>query len=379
MYTNVYTGLNGCDSIVTLDLTINNSDSSSFTASACDTSYTWNGVTYNMSGSYSQNLTNLSGCDSVVTLNLTIGYTESSTVTITACDSFDWDGVTYDLQECIQMLYTDVNGCDSTVTLDLTINNSSSSTVTITACDSFDWDGVTYDSTGMYTNVYTGANGCDSTVTLDLTINNSSSSTVTITACDSFDWDGLTYDSTGTYTNVYTDVNGCDSIVTLDLTINESPTVVINLNSGGDDLIATVTGGSAPYTYSWSDGGSTQSNLGMPLETGLYWVIVTDSLGCTSDTATYDYVSTNISEIFANEFNVYPNPSKGLLNIEFDNLVNKASSFSIVNILGDEIYTEKLENKFYSNQINLQKQPNGIYFIILKSSDNNISKKIIIQ
>jgi NADH:ubiquinone oxidoreductase subunit B-like Fe-S oxidoreductase len=222
MYTNVYTGLNGCDSIVTLDLTINNSDSSSFTASACDTSYTWNGVTYNMSGSYSQNLTNLSGCDSVVTLNLTIGYTESSTVTITDCAPFVWDGVAYDSTGMYTNVYTNISGCDSTVTLDLTITGvSSSSTVTITACDSFDWDGMTYDSTGMYTNVYTGLNGCDSTVTLDLTINNSSSSTVTITACDSFDWDGVTYDSTGMYTNVYTDVNGCDSTVTLDLTIND--------------------------------------------------------------------------------------------------------------------------------------------------------------
>ena len=38
----------------------------------------------------------LNGCDSTVTLDLTINNSSSSTVTVTACDSFDWDGMTYD-------------------------------------------------------------------------------------------------------------------------------------------------------------------------------------------------------------------------------------------------------------------------------------------
>ena len=41
----------GCDSIATLNLTINNISSSSFDATACD-SYDWNGVTYTESGTY---------------------------------------------------------------------------------------------------------------------------------------------------------------------------------------------------------------------------------------------------------------------------------------------------------------------------------------
>ena len=377
-YTNVYTGTNGCDSTVTLDLTINSSDSTSFTASACDTSYFWNGVTYNMSGSYSQTLTNISGCDSVVTLNLTIGYTESSTVTITACDSFDWDGVSYDSTGMYTNTYTNISGCDSTVTLDLTITGFSSSTVTITACDSFDWDGMTYDSTGMYTNIYTGLNGCDSTVTLDLTINNSSSSTVTITACDSFDWDGVTYDSTGTYTNVYTDVNGCDSTVTLDLTINDGPndaTVIQN----GDSLTVTVSTGTAPYTYEWNTGETTQSIL--PDSSGTYYCIVTDANGCEDWSNQYVYTSTSISELNSNKMSVYPNPTKGILNIEFNNFDKRYTSLSIVNILGDEIYTEELDNTFikYSNQLDLSEYSNGIYFVKFSSIEEVLTKKLILQ
>ncbi|MCH7535579.1 MAG: SBBP repeat-containing protein, partial [Bacteroidetes bacterium] len=63
----------GCDSVVNLDLTINKSSSSLHEISSC-TDYTWiDGNTYT-SSEYSANhtLTNAVGCDSVVTLNLTI-------------------------------------------------------------------------------------------------------------------------------------------------------------------------------------------------------------------------------------------------------------------------------------------------------------------
>jgi hypothetical protein len=141
------------------------------TIETCD-SFDWDEVTYDSTGLYTNVYSNVNGCDSTVTLDLTINNTTTSTVTIGACDSFDWDGMTYDSTGLYTNVYSNVNGCDSTVTLDLTINNTTTSTITIGACDSFDWDGMTYDSTGLYTNVYSNVNGCDSTVTLDLTINN---------------------------------------------------------------------------------------------------------------------------------------------------------------------------------------------------------------
>ena len=72
-------------------------------------------------GTYTNVYTDVNGCDSTVTLDLTINYSSSSTVVVTACDSFDWDGVTYDSTGTYTNVYTDVNGCDSIVTLDLTI------------------------------------------------------------------------------------------------------------------------------------------------------------------------------------------------------------------------------------------------------------------
>ena len=50
---------------------VNSPSSSEFTINS-ETPYTWNGITYNHSGDFTQSFTNAAGCDSVVTLHLTV-------------------------------------------------------------------------------------------------------------------------------------------------------------------------------------------------------------------------------------------------------------------------------------------------------------------
>jgi hypothetical protein len=72
-------------------------------------------------------LTNSIGCDSIITLNLTVNNSNTGTDSQIACDSLTWiDGITY-LSSNNSATYnlTNSNGCDSIVTLNLTINNSS--------------------------------------------------------------------------------------------------------------------------------------------------------------------------------------------------------------------------------------------------------------
>lgn len=95
--------------------------------SACD-SYTWiDGNTYTASNNTAQfTLTNVAGCDSVVTLDLTINSSTSGTDVVSACDSYTWiDGNTYTASNnTAQFTLTNAAGCDSVVTLDLTISAS---------------------------------------------------------------------------------------------------------------------------------------------------------------------------------------------------------------------------------------------------------------
>ena len=64
----------GCLGTDTVFVSVNDASSNTITASAID-SYTLNGQTYTASGTYSQVLTNAAGCDSLLTLNLTLDFT----------------------------------------------------------------------------------------------------------------------------------------------------------------------------------------------------------------------------------------------------------------------------------------------------------------
>lgn len=75
----------GCDSTINLALTINNPASTSLTQTACS-SYNFGGQTLTASGTYVDSLTTVAGCDSIVTLNLTI------VTSLTYYRDFDGDG-----------------------------------------------------------------------------------------------------------------------------------------------------------------------------------------------------------------------------------------------------------------------------------------------
>jgi hypothetical protein len=128
--TQTLTAANGCDSIVTLDLTINNSVSGIDQITACN-SYTWiDGSTYTASTNSSpqMTLTAANGCDSIVTLNLTLtGNVTFNEYVSVNCSSYTWrDGITYTANTSTPTFTTsNSQGCDTTYTLNLVLHNSS--------------------------------------------------------------------------------------------------------------------------------------------------------------------------------------------------------------------------------------------------------------
>ncbi len=87
------------------------------------------------------------------------------------------------------------------------------------------------------------------------------------------------------YTVTITDINGCTAQETITVIVHPTPHVSISKNNatcGFDNgsVVASATGGTAPFTYSWSDGlgnGASKNDLGA----GTYTVTVTDVNGCT--------------------------------------------------------------------------------------------------
>ena len=174
------------------------SNGSTVTHSSCG-SYTWiDGNTYTASNNTATHtLINAAGCDSVITLDLTVLTSSTGTDTQSACGTYTWiDGNTYVASNnTATHTLTNAAGCDSVITLDLTVLTSSTGTDTQSACGTYTWiDGNTYvASNNTATHTLTNAAGCDSVITLDLTINILNSSVTQTGLSLTAEQDGATY------------------------------------------------------------------------------------------------------------------------------------------------------------------------------------------
>jgi len=193
-----------------------------------------NNTTYDTTGVYTHHLATIHGCDSLVILNLTINQPVTNTLTETSCGTYTWNNTNYDTTGVYTQSFAAANGCDSVVTLHLTVNQPTTGDTTAVACGSFTWHGITYTQSATPTYTTTNANGCDSVVTLHLTVNELP--TVTITAdnlnlaygesaqltahgAQDYVWNtGATTEQitvtpldTTTYTVTGTDANGCSN------------------------------------------------------------------------------------------------------------------------------------------------------------------------
>lgn len=95
----------------------------------------------------------------------------------------------------------------------------------------------------------------------------------------------------GSYTATVTDNKGCILVKSfvvnqpthsLTATLNHTDVKCTSGNDGG--ITSSVTGGTAPYTYLWSNGATSESLIGV--SAGVYNLTVTDAQGCTSFTGT---------------------------------------------------------------------------------------------
>lgn len=140
-----------------------------FTVSATEPAYIWNGVSYTESGSYTQEFSSMNGCDSTVVLNLVVNHTPLVYVdtTVDACESYWYNNREFTATGDYEIALS----FDTMLILHLTIHHSVSDTLVVSATgDSYDWDGGTYYESGLYIHRYTTTAGCDSILVLNLTL-----------------------------------------------------------------------------------------------------------------------------------------------------------------------------------------------------------------
>lgn len=383
VYEETFTSAEGCDSLVTLQLTVHALHTPPLIESAC-TSYFWGqtGETYFTSGIYTDTLVNSYGCDSILTLDLTIGQHTASSQQIEACGFYIWaqNGQVYTVSGLYNDTIPNSTGCDSVITLDLTILQSSGSTLQVNACTSYEWalTGETYTVSGFYYDTIPNAVGCDSIITLNLTILQATGSTLSANACGFYYWEqtGLTYNSGGTYYDTIPNAAGCDSIITLSLTIDPLPQVTV-VHDGQGTLSAI----SSNDVTDWIDCSNGQIISGQqgqtaftPTENGSYAAIVENTVTfCkdTSDCFIVDFVG--IKEHSLIDLHIAPNPAHDRVIIQF---ASESANLEIRDAQGKLVLTQTITN---GEQIPLLNLEAGVYLFQLEAANGTGIKRVVKQ
>lgn len=160
-----------------------------------------------------------------------------------------------------------------------------------------------------------------------------------------------------TTTTYYLDMmsGSCPAKDTVTVAVNPAPTAIATNN--GTDISA-----STGNAYQWYlngnviNGATTQTY--MPTQSGTYSVLITGANGCTAMSNDVVFVIEGIDVALANSFNVYPNPSTGIVNIAINSNVINDYAVSVSDAYGNVITAAK-NNK----QLDLSSLANGIYYL----------------
>jgi hypothetical protein len=157
--------------------------------------------------------------------------------------------------------------------------------------------------------------------------------------------------------------------------------------------------GISPINYLWNWGDSSTSTGPYPSHTysvaGWYYICVTinDSTGCQSTYCDSSFLQKSTNTIVSidvipdvtigisdystdNTFNIYPNPSPGLINIAFTGST-KETRVEILNSIGQVILTKEINNAITS--LDLTNRAKGMYFIKVQSGNGVVLRKVIVE
>ncbi len=198
----------------------------------------------------------------------------------------------------------------------------------------------------------------------------------------------------GIYNVTVTDAAGCSETSSVEVydfnqnpcswTIDVTGTNETALGANDGTATATTTGGTAPFTYSWSSSSSTNASISN-LSPGTYVVSVTDASGCSKIGAVtilpYAPNSINLSTYFTG-VQLYPNPARDNVTINgkinASNALIEASLFDLSGRHIQNLFKETLSGEF-SIEVSLQETAKGVYFIELKNNKQKMFVPLVVE
>jgi hypothetical protein len=195
----------------------------------------------------------------------------------------------------------------------------------------------------------------------------------------------------GTYGVTHTDVHGCSSFS--QVTVQQYPEPQIPSISGEPNAVYNNTYSYAvaslpDYTYNWVvTGGTIISGQGTNVIevvwdqfiTGVGEIQMTwaNAYGCESTQFYGVNVDVSVHELFASNLRIFPNPTRDLVNIQWD-FMNENTFLTVFDNTGKLLSTQKLNNQTL-HVLDLSGYENGVYQLRLSNENAVIVKAIAVM
>lgn len=190
--------------------------------------------------------------------------------------------------------------------------------------------------------------------------------------------DVVTPTADATYSVNGTDLNGCTSLINAisNVTVNPLPNVTASTTNtllcAGETATLSASGATS---YTWSNSANTSDIVINPTLSIIYAVDGTDANGCMNSASISQNVSAcagiMVAETLETTLQVFPNPNNGLFTVEIDT----TSQIMVTNALGQLVVFKIIEAG--SNNLNIQNQPSGVYFIKIMQPDKEYIIKLV--
>ncbi|MCB0736749.1 MAG: T9SS type A sorting domain-containing protein, partial [Bacteroidetes bacterium] len=368
----------GCDSVFTWNITINNTGDYFDTLTVCDSFVSPLGITYTQSGIYIDSMQSSNGCDSVITSVVTINKSSFSTLKTRSCQQFvSFSGRdTFYSSGTYQDTIINGSGCDSVITIELEILEPTDTQYVVTVCDSFvSPAGRVLKGSGKISDTLTNANGCDSIIDIDVNVNYSAQNSISLSECSQIKSPSGKFEltATGIYYDTLQTKSGCDSIITINFTLKANTS---SFSVNGKTLTADSVGGQFTYqwltcsgtSYSTISGATTQQYVAT--ESGNYALALSRE-NCW-DTSACKYVEVGAVVQPNEQIAVFPNPSEGFVQITAQSKIENVSVYSS-NL---KLMNCHINLKGEKGVANLAELPKGVY-ILKVQTENGIATTLV--
>lgn len=368
IYQDVYTSIHGCDSIVETELAVSPVYNTLESASICEGESIYLGGDYQTEpGTYQDVYTSIQGCDSVVITTLTV-YPAISTIEQSASicegESIYLDGAFQTTAGIYTDSYISANGCDSVIVTTLTVYPVYTTQQSLSICEgeSIFVGGANQTEPGTYQDVYTSIHGCDSIVETELKVYRVQNTQQSISICegDSIYLEGAYQKTSGVYHDSFLSSGGCDSSIVTELEVYTIDSYVYI----SDNTLHALAGYSY---YQWIDCNADEPVPGAndssftPAENGSYSVEISQD-GCSEISECLSITALDINkQVSLPNIIAYPNPVSEVLYLDMGKQYVEIT-ITILNVNGQSIidYTHSNE-RFIA--INVQNLSTGVYFI----------------